>query len=289
MLHNKKISTSANEDKKVIKYVEFNPTYVALKDAMIEDINSHNSNDEIKVDWVRILSYLATKYGGKFKKYKKADIKNYVRKLKSKENPEEKIENQKLFNYYLETYGAILKDFLGEIEYKGKNGENIKTYGLKAKCPIVKGYPFNHYDDFGAKRTFGYSRPHLGHDLFCSIGTPVAAVEDGYVEIMGWNRFGGWRIGIRTHDKKRYWYYAHLRKDKPFHPNLKEGDNVKAGDIIGYVGKTGYSEKENVNNINRSHLHLGLQLIFDESQKDSPNQIWINLYNIVTLLFNFTI
>ena len=120
--------------------------------------------------------------------------------------------------------------------------------------------------------------------MFCSIGTPVVAVEDGYVEIMGWNRFGGWRIGIRTHDKKRYWYYAHLRKDKPFHPSLKEGAEVHAGDIIGYVGRTGYSDKENVNNIKRSHLHVGLQLIFDESQKDSPNEIWINLYNITKLL-----
>ena len=72
-----------------------------------------------------------------------------------------------------------------------------------------------------------------------------------------------------------------MRKDKPFRPGLKEGDNIKAGDIIGYVGRTGYSDKENVNNIKRSHLHIGLQLIFDESQKDAPNEIWINLYNII--------
>ena len=44
-------------------------------------------------------------------------------------------------------------------------------------------------------------------------GTPVMAVESGYVETMGWNQYGGWRIGIRSFDKKRYYYYAHLRKD----------------------------------------------------------------------------
>lgn len=281
--NNKKILTSAEENKKFIKYVEFNPTCKILKEAMNEDIKSHNLNQDIKINWIEILAYLATKYGGNFKKYKKSDLENYVEKTKNGESPEQKLENQKLFNYYLEAYGTILKDFLGEFEYKNKNNEIIKTYGLKARCPIPKGYSFSHYDDFGARRTFGYSKPrqHLGHDMFCSIGTPVVAVEDGYVEIMGWNRLGGWRIGIRTHDKKRYWYYAHLRKDKPFRPGLKEGDNIKAGDIIGYVGRTGYSDKENINNIKRSHLHIGLQLIFDESQKDSPNEIWINLYNII--------
>lgn len=283
---NRKISANENqtENKKIIKYVEFNPTYESLREAMQEDIKSHNSNDEIKLNWIQILSFLATKYGGNFSKYKKNDLIECVNLLKSGQNLEEKTQNPKLFNYYLEAYGTILAGFLGEIEYKNVNGETIKSYGLKTRCPISKGYPFTHYDDFGARRTFGYSRPHLGHDMFCAIGTPVVAIEDGYVEIMGWNKFGGWRIGIRSHDKKRYWYYAHLRKNKPFHPDLKEGANVRAGEIIGFVGRTGYSSKENVNNIERSHLHVGLQLIFDESQKDSTNEIWISLYNLIKLL-----
>ena len=47
---------------------------------------------------------------------------------------------------------------------------------------------------------------------------------------------------------------------------------------------TGYSTKENVNNINVPHLHFGMQLIFDESQVDSPNEIWIDVYQIVEFL-----
>lgn len=47
---------------------------------------------------------------------------------------------------------------------------------------------------------------------------------------------------------------------------------------------TGYSAKENVNNINVPHLHFGLQLIFDESQKDGVNQIWIDVYQIIEFL-----
>jgi len=57
-----------------------------------------------------------------------------------------------------------------------------------------------------------------------------------------------------------------------------------AGDVIGYVGHTGYSAKENVNGVKESHLHWGLQLIFDPSQKDGDNQIWIDLYALARLL-----
>lgn len=65
---------------------------------------------------------------------------------------------------------------------------------------------------------------------------------------------------------------------------MYEGKIVKAGDVIGYLGMTGYSTKENVNNINVPHLHFGMQLIFDESQKEGVNQIWIDVYSIVDFL-----
>ena len=117
-----------------------------------------------------------------------------------------------------------------------------------------------------------------------SVGTPVIAVESGKVEALGWNQYGGWRIGIRSFDKKRYYYYAHLRKDHPYAFMLSEGDIVKAGDVIGYVGMTGYSAKENVNNIDTPHLHFGIQIIFDESQKDGNGEIWIDCYEITKFL-----
>jgi len=65
---------------------------------------------------------------------------------------------------------------------------------------------------------------------------------------------------------------------------MYEGKVIKAGDVIGYLGMTGYSTKENVNNINVPHLHFGMQLIFDESQKEGVNQIWIDVYNIINFL-----
>lgn len=88
----------------------------------------------------------------------------------------------------------------------------------------------------------------------------------------------------RSLDNKRYWYYAHLRQNRPYAENLKEGDTVTAGDVIGYVGRTGYSDTENINGITESHLHIGLELVFDESQKESDNEIWVDMYALISTL-----
>lgn len=169
-----------------------------------------------------------------------------------------------------------------------KNGDDGKVwvtkYGLKAFSPIARNYPYNDYDDFGAARSYGFKRQHLGHDMMGQVGTPVIAVESGYVEAIGWNQYGGWRLGIRSFDGKRYYYYAHLRKNFPYHKSLREGSVVQAGDVIGYLGRTGYSRTENTNNIDEPHLHFGIQLIFDESQKDGNNEIWIDCYEITRFL-----
>ncbi len=117
------------------------------------------------------------------------------------------------------------------------------------------------------------------------VGTPIVAVESGFVEALGWNQYGGWRIGIRSFDGKRYYYYAHLRKNFPYNKELEVGSVVTAGDVIGYLGRTGYSAKENMNNIDTPHLHFGMQLIFDESQKEGNNEIWIDCYDIIKFLY----
>ena len=62
------------------------------------------------------------------------------------------------------------------------------------------------------------------------------------------------------------------------------GDTVNAGDLIGFMGRTGYSDKENTNNIETVHLHFGMELVFDESQKECNSEIWVDVYQIVRLL-----
>ena len=278
------------ENKKYIKWVDFGATYDVLDKTSKLDINSHNNNEPVKYNWIELISYLACKYGGNFKKFKQADLTALTDKLKNGSTMEELTKNLKNYNYYYEAYDAVLHEFIGEYEVElpsdaGTDGKTFtKKYGIKAFLPIAKNYSFSHYDDFGNARSYGFKRVHLGNDLMGSIGTPIIAVESGTVEALGWNQYGGWRIGIRSLDKKRYYYYAHLRKNHPHSSELYEGKIVKAGDVIGYLGMTGYSTKENVNNINIPHLHFGIQLIFDESQKDGTNQIWIDVYQIIEFL-----
>lgn len=286
----KSLGTESEEkvEKDYIKWVDFNVTLEVMEKTAKIDIDSHTKNEEIKIDWIELLAYLGAKYGGNFKSFKQTDLDNVVNRIKAGESIENITQNKKLYSYYCEAYGAILDQFIGEyqIETKCEDGSiEYKTkYGIKAFLPIAKNYGFSHYDDFGNSRSYGYKRVHLGNDLMGSIGTPIIAVESGVVEALGWNQYGGWRIGIRSFDGKRYYYYAHLRKNHPYAKNLEEGQIVKAGDVIGYLGMTGYSTQENVNNINVPHLHFGMQLIFDESQKDGVNQIWIDVYTIINFL-----
>ncbi len=263
-----------------IKWVEFSLPKSALDDALELDISTYETEEHIPM-YVSLAYYAAKNYG-EVKNYKKGTITKLGKDIPSLAK---KLENQKLYQYYLEAYGAILSGMIGEYTRSESNGEeNEKSYGLRAFSPIAAGYYYKDYDDFGASRSYGYKRSHLGHDLLGSVGTPIIAIESGTVEAVGWNMYGGWRIGIRSFDGKRYYYYAHLKKDHPYN-DIYEGKTVNAGEVIGYLGMTGYSQKENTNNINIPHLHVGLQLIFDEEQKEGTNQIWIDLYSLTKFLY----
>ena len=310
--HDDESSENSNDySEDFIKWVDFNVTCEAMKLTSSLDIESHNNSNSVVYNWIELLSYLACKNGGDFKDFKSSDLDKLISELNSGKSMQELTNSMKYYSYYLEAYSAVLGGFIGNysIDISGvsdtsdTSGNSSTTnssdvsdkadsetasfenrYGLKAFLPIAKNYNFSHYDDFGNSRSYGFKRTHLGNDLMGSIGTPIIAVESGIVEHLGWNQYGGWRIGIRSFDGKRYYYYAHLRKNHPYVPDLKEGSTVSAGDVIGYLGMTGYSIKENVNNINVPHLHFGMQLIFDESQVDSPNEIWIDVYEIIEFL-----
>lgn len=262
-----------------IKWVDFAVPYESLQYAMEQDIATFE--EEQHLSWIDILALSACRTGGKCGI---ASVKKAVSDLKQGKTAEDLPSNlHKYYGYYHEAYSAVLGGFLGSYAIK-VNGQWKPAYGLKAFSPIADGFQYSHSDDFGADRSFGFKRKHLGHDMMGSPGTPIVAVEGGIVEAIGWNRYGGWRVGIRSFDSKRYYYYAHLLKDKPYAPGLSEGDIVQAGDLIGFMGRTGYSDTENVNNIEIVHLHFGMQLVFDESQKECNSEIWIDVYDIVRLL-----
>lgn len=269
------ISVSAD----TIQWVSFDVPYESLKYAMEQDIDSYEKGNPIS--WIDILSVAACRTGGKCGL---SSVKKAVKELNEGKSPEEILGSlYQYYDYYQKSYSAVLGGMLGTYVIE-KYGQEICTYGLKAFSPIASGYGYSHSADFGNSRSFGFRRKHLGNDIMGSLGTPIVAVEGGVVEVMGWNRYGGWRIGVRSFDSKRYYYYAHLQKDHPFAEGLAEGDIVQAGDLLGFMGRTGYSDKENVNNISEVHLHFGMQLVFDESQKECMSEIWIDVYDIVRLL-----
>lgn len=262
-----------------IRWVDFRVPYESLKYAMGVDIETFEQ--EKHIDWIDILAVAGCRTGGTCGL---DSVKQAVRDLKGDTSPEEILGDlYRYYDYYYEAYSAVLDGLVGSFAIE-KDGQWYPTYGLKGFSPVAAGYSYTHSDDFGNKRSFGFERKHLGHDMMGSLGTPIVAVEGGVVEAKGWNRYGGWRIGIRSYDNKRYYYYAHLQKDHPFADGLEVGDQVNAGDLIGFMGRTGYSDKENTNNIETVHLHFGMQLVFDESQKECLSEIWIDTYDIVRLL-----
>ena len=93
--------------------------------------------------------------------------------------------------------------------------------------------PSSFTNDFAADRAdTGW---HHGNDIFAPVGAPILAVTDGTLFLVGWNDLGGNRLWLRDGQGNEF-YYAHL---SAYSPLAYEGSQVKAGDVIGFVGATG--------------------------------------------------
>ena len=103
---------------------------------------------------------------------------------------------------------------------------------------------------------------------------PVVSMSDGVVERIGWLEMGGWRIGIRC-PGGAYLYYAHLYD---YARDFQEGDQVKAGELLGYMGDTGYGKTEGTTGNFDVHLHLGIYIKTDHNEEMSVNPFWILKY-----------
>lgn len=128
------------------------------------------------------------------------------------------------------------------------------------------------------KRTYGGERGHEGCDI---MGTekprgyyPVVSMSDGVVEKVGWLEKGGWRLGIRA-PGGAYLYYAHLYG---YSRKWQEGDTVNAGELLGFMGDTGYSTVEGTTGNFDVHLHVGIYLKTDHNEEMSVNPYWVLKY-----------
>lgn len=196
--------------------------------------------------------------------------------------------------YLLETdYGyekkqIYSKDKLNELQKKHYNRQGWDTYLelTKAIWDDVQYFPVTEFtnstspevsyvNSWMAERNYNGKGVHEGTDLIANKNEsglyPIVSMTDGVVTKKGWLEKGGYRIGITT-DKGAYFYYAHLDS----YANLEVGDQVKAGDLIGFMGDTGYGPEGTVGKF-VVHLHLGIYLNID-GKEVAVNPYWVLRY-----------
>jgi murein DD-endopeptidase MepM/ murein hydrolase activator NlpD len=153
-----------------------------------------------------------------------------------------------LWNYYKrdKTVGIIV----GKSDIYKKYGRlDLDTHAF----PVPLRSDYSYRNTWGDARGWGGRRMHEGTDIFAHYGVPVRATSYGIVEMKGWNRFGGWRIGIRDINNN-YHYFAHL---SGFSKDLQVGQIVEPGMVIGGVGSSGYGPPGTSGKF-PPHLHYGM-------------------------------
>ena len=101
------------------------------------------------------------------------------------------------------------------------------------------------------------SRTHEALDILAPRGTKVRAVEDGRVQKLFTSKAGGLTIYEFDPTQTFAYYYAHLDR---YEDGLREGQLVKRGDVIGYVGSTGNASPD------APHLHFAIVRLGPEKQ-----------------------
>ena len=165
--------------------------------------------------------------------------------------------------------------------------EEIRLYGIfwedlqyfpAAGRKEVQGQQFFFENSWHARRTFQGERLHEGCDIFGreekSGYYPILSMTDGIVEKVGWLPLGGYRIGIRS-PGGGYFYYAHLSS---YAREFQTGEQIKAGEVLGFLGDTGYGEEGTAGKF-VPHLHLG---IYVRTQTEEEHAL--NPYPVVQFL-----
>lgn len=103
----------------------------------------------------------------------------------------------------------------------------------------------------------GGGRIHDAMDIMAPKGTPVVAVVDGKIAKLFNSKQGGLTIYQFDSAQTHAYYYAHLDS---YAPNIKDGDSIKRGDLLGYVGSTGNASPE------APHLHFAVFVLGPEKK-----------------------
>lgn len=169
-------------------------------------------------------------------------------------------------------------------QWRNQTGWDAYVQSCRAIWNDVKYFPIpqslddtedkiSYVDSWMFERNYGGKRGHEGTDIMAEKNTPgyypVVSMTDGVVTEKGWLEKGGRRIGI-TAPTGAYFYYAHLDS----YAELEKGDPVKAGDLLGYMGDSGYGEEGTTGEF-PVHLHLGIYL------KEGTEEISVNPYPVL--------
>lgn len=122
----------------------------------------------------------------------------------------------------------------GFVDYYDDSGRSAKKFLMRK--PVAKG-AFR--SPFGMRKhpITGVYKMHTGVDWSTGRGTPIYAAGDGTVSMAKWN--GGYGRHVRIKHANRYeTTYSHMTK---FASGIKSGARVRQGQLIGYVGSTGFS------------------------------------------------
>lgn len=123
---------------------------------------------------------------------------------------------------------------------KNKGYYNEKGEGLERgflRVPLNYSRISSRYSTSRLHPVLGYHRPHYGVDYAAPTGTPVKATASGIVKIKSRTKGNGNYIALR-HPNGYETFYLHLNG---FNRAIRQGSHVEQGQIIGYVGSTGYS------------------------------------------------
>jgi len=249
---------------------------------------------QTNVNYSDLLAAYATDYGS-FEEYTQEDLANMAKPFSV---PSDEDTYKILQENYSNSYSGLVSYYdekvtTGDKEKGTEETKTIRKFYYNSYFPIASGYGASYSDDFLDERSYGDETMHDGNDVVSDEGSPIVAVEDGTIETIGWNNAGGWRIGIRSTDGKRFWYYAHMRKLHPYYLKLSKGASVSGGQVIGYVGSTGYSDAIPVDSMPENpaavdtnfikHLHIGLQIKKNDGTGEYIDE-WVNPYPVLTFL-----
>ena len=127
-------------------------------------------------------------------------------------------------------------------------GAEVEMLRMRALTLPVQGIKRDDLrDTFNEMR--GSSRRHEALDVLAPRNTPVLAVEDGTIAKLFLSDAGGITIYQFDPSETYCYYYAHLER---YAEGLKEGDKIKRGQVLGYVGTTGNAPR------NTPHLHFAI-------------------------------